>query len=281
MVALGEQSESRYWNEFLSDLAGIGAGDLTGDRGEYINWDKFDTDHPVFSIYSRTTADNSEPEIPGIQLYYYRDLSGGNIIGSSSSGANVLAESVQRPVMVYSSGFDFQSGDLPAHSFFLPFLVRSIEYLGSRNADLGFSGIIGEPFRWNVESSGETYSLIAPDETIEKLKTTGSGTRAFISGAAYREPGIYTLREGDKTVSLPAFNVDPAESGVDKIETGQINELLGADIRGLSSRDDIGTSIKEARFGRELWKEFLVFALILLIIESLLGKTSPPKGAEN
>jgi len=42
---------------------------------------------------------------------------------------------------------------------------------------------------------------------------------------------------------------------------------------------DLVTSVKNARFGRELWKEFLLFALILLIMESFLGKTSaPPEG---
>jgi hypothetical protein len=153
LVAMGRQSESRYWDGFLSDLAGIKTGELTGTLGEYIYWDNFDMDHPVFAIYSRKAGESSEPEIPRIQLFYYRNLSGGNIIGSSSSGANILAESIQKPVMVYSSGFDFESGDLPAHSFFLPFLVRSIEYLGSRNADFGFAGIIGQPFRWNIESS--------------------------------------------------------------------------------------------------------------------------------
>jgi hypothetical protein len=281
LVAMGRQSESRYWDGFLSDLAGIKTGELSGTPGEYIYWDNFDMDHPVFAIYSRKPGDNSEPEIPRIQLFFYRNLSGGNIIGSSSSGANVLAESIQKPVMVYSSGFDFESGDLPAHSFFLPFLVRSIEYLGSRNADFGFAGIIGQPFRWNIESSAGAYSLIAPDETTENLKTTGGGIRAFVSGAAYREPGIYTLKTDDKTISLLAFNIDRVESDINRIETDDISEMLGTDLRELAPRGDIKNSIREARFGRELWKEFLVFALILLIVESLLGKTSPPKAVEN
>jgi len=281
MVTVGRQSETRYWNGFLSDLAGIRVGDLSGEPGQYIYWDKFDMDHPVFSIYSRDTKNDSGQEIPGIQLVYYRNLSGGNIIGSSSAGVNILSESVNKPVMVYSSGIDLQSGDLPAHSFYLPFLVRSVEYLGSRNADFGFAGIIGQPFRWNIESSAGSYSLVAPDESVEKLKMTGEGTRAFVSGTAYGEPGVYTLKAGDRTVSLLAFNVDRAESDIHRIEDDQIAEMLGTDIRELTPGGDIKSSIKEARFGRELWKEFLLFALVLLIIESLLGKTRPPKVVEN
>jgi len=280
MVALGRLSGSRYWDGFLNDLAGINTGDLIGEQGEYIYLDKFDTDHPIFSIYSGNAVDRSEPDIPGIQLYFYRNLTGGNIIASSSAGVNVLAESQRDAIIVYASGFDFESGDLPAHSFFLPFLVRSVEYLGTRNLDFGFAEIIGRPFRWNVKSAAGEFSLIAPDETTEKLKTTGSSSRVFVSGAVYREPGIYTLETDGNIVSLLAFNVDPVESDNSRIGNDGISEILGAEIRELGSHSDIKTSIKEARFGRELWKEFLVLAMLLLIFESLLGRTAPPKAAE-
>ncbi|UCC79236.1 MAG: BatA domain-containing protein [Candidatus Zixiibacteriota bacterium] len=280
MVALGKLSEQRYWDQFLRELAGIGAGDLAGKEDEYIYLDRFDLDHPVFSIYSDKTAATTEAEIPRIKLYLYRNLTGGNVIGSGSSGVNLLAESSDNPVLVYGSGFDLSSGELPAHPFFIPFLVRSIEYLGSRNADLGFAGVIGQPFRWNVKSSSGAFSLVAPDKTAEKLKNAGVSTRVFVSGTVYKEPGIYTLESDGDIISLLAFNVDPAESDNDRVETNDIREILGVTTRELDSYGDITTSIKEARFGRELWKEFLAIALILLIIESLLGRTTPPEAAQ-
>jgi len=269
MVALGRISESRYWDIFLSGLAGINTGNLTGEKGEYIYLDRIDIDHPIFSIYSENVIDKAEPDIPRIQLYYYRNLTGGNIIGSSSAGANLLVESLRNPVMVYASGLDLESGDLPAHSFFLPFLVRSVEYLGSRNADFGFAGVVGQPFRWNVKSAAGEFTLMAPDSTAEKLKTTGTLSRVFVSGTVHKEPGIYTLETDGNTVSLLAFNVDPVESDNNRIETGDINEILGANTVELDPQGDIKTSITEARFGRELWKEFLAIALLLLIFESL------------
>ncbi|UCE67576.1 MAG: BatA domain-containing protein [Candidatus Zixiibacteriota bacterium] len=280
MVALGRLSEPRFWGGFLKKLAGIDAGDLAGEKGEYIYWDKFDLDHPVFSIYSDNAAAAKEADIPRIKLNLYRNLTGGNIIGSSSSGANLLAESLNKPVLIYASGLDLQSGELPAHPFFLPFLVRSIEYLGSRNADFGFAGVVGLPFRWTVESTAGEYSLIAPDNTAERLKTAGTSSRVYVSGAVYKEPGIYTLKSDGETVSLLAFNVDPVESDINRTETDDINEILGIETRELDSNSDIKTSIKEARFGRELWKEFLAIALLLLIFESLLGRTAPPKAIE-
>jgi hypothetical protein len=280
MVALGISSESRYWDNFLSDLAGIRSGDLMGEKGQYIYLDNIDIDHPIFSVYSESVIDGSEPDIPGMQLYFYRNLTGGSIIGSSSAGVNLLVESSRDPIIVYASGLDLESGDLPAHSFFLPFLVRSVEYLGSRNADFGFAGVVGQPFRWNVKSAAGEFTLTAPDSSSEKLKTTGASSRVFVSGTVYGEPGIYTLKTDGNIISLLAFNVDPVESDDNRFETDDINEILGAKTIGLDPDGDIKTSIKEARFGRELWKEFLAIALLLLIIESLLGRTTPPEVAE-
>jgi hypothetical protein len=280
MVALGRQTDSRYWNGFLSDLAGINVSPQTGEKDEYIYWDEFDLDHPVFSIYSKSNIEGADLDIPEIRINYYGNLTGGKVIGSSSTGVNLLAESSRLPLIVYGSGFDFVSGDLPAHSFFLPFLVRSVEYLGSRNADFGFAGIIGQPFRWSIKADAGEISLLAPDESAEILRTTGSSGRIFVSGEVRREPGIYTLKSDDKILSLTAFNIDPVESRAEKITSDEIDETLGLKIAELDPQKDIKTAVSEARFGRELWKECLLLALILLIIESILGKTSPPKAVE-
>lgn len=280
MVALGKDSEIRYWNGFLSDLGGIDVGQQTGAGDEYIYWDQFDLDHPIFSIYSRSNIEGGEMDIPKIRINYYSNLTGGRIIGSSSAGVNLLAESTRLPLLVYGSGFDFASGDLPAHSFFLPFLVRSIEYLGSRNADIGFAGIIGRPFRWNIKSATGEVSLTAPDESEEDLRTVGASGQVFVSGEVRKEPGIYTLKSGDKTLSLTAFNVDPVESSNARITANDIDQTLNLKIAEINPKNDIKTEVTEARFGRELWKECLLLALILLIIESILGRTVPPTMAE-
>ncbi len=274
LVSLGKQSQSRYWNGFLQKNTGIKTGDISGEENEYIYWDNFDYGHPIFSVYSEEDDINKSAAIPKIKINYYRNLSGGNIIGSSSSGINLLSESEVKPIIVYSSGFDLESGELPAHAFFIPFLVRSIEYLGSSHDDLGFDGIIGQPFRWQYKSSIlEEFSLVGPEGITEKLKTASASSGLYISGTKYGTPGICRLESDGILISPLAFNIDPSESENKKIEN--IGEILGADIIALPANSDLNAAVKEARFGRELWKEFLLLALLLLIVESILGMTSP------
>ena len=278
-LALGKSSDIPYWNKFLNK-SGITAADMAGTVGEYIIWDKFDLEHPIFSIYSRAAADRSESAIPDIYIYNYANLTGGKIIGSTSGGINLLAESKTEPVMVFGSGMDLATGDLPTHSFFLPLLVRSVEYLGSRNSGESFAGTIGEPFTWKTGEITGGLKLASPSEkTIDINPAVGDGG-STIRFTTDDLPGIYRIMSGDKKISLIPFNVDSKESSDETISSPEIGELLGMTINEIEPGADLVTSVKNARFGRELWKEFLFLALILLIIESILGRTSPPKTTE-
>ncbi len=281
LVSLGRSSSTAYWKRFLMENAGVSPGELAGKTGEYIIWDNFDFEHPIFSLYSPDDEDRSRPTVPDIHINYYRHLEGGRAIGSSGSGINLLVESETKPILVFSSGLDLLTGDIPAHSFFVPFLVRSIEYLGSHEAGGGFAGVIGELSSWNVRGDiTGGLKLISPANTIEDLLPARTATGSLVSFTEFGPPGIYSLKSGEETLSLLAFNTDRAESSAETITIEEIGELLGIDVRTITPGSDMKTSIKEARFGRELWKEFLLAVLILLIIESLLGRTSPPKKAE-
>ena len=282
LVSLGKSSDTAYWSRFLMKNAGVSPGELAGKPGEYIIWDNFDFEHPIFSLYSADDKDRSRPTVPDIHINYYRDLEGGRTIGSSGSGISLLVESETNPILVFSSGLDLLTGDIPAHSFFVPFLVRSIEYLGSREAAGGFEGIIGELSSWNVKGDiTGGLKLVSPANTVEDLLPAQTRTGSLVSFTEYGPPGIYSLKSSEETLSLLAFNIDRAESSAETITPEEIAELLGIDVRTITPGTDMKTSIKEARFGRELWKEFLIAALILLIVESLLGKTTPPKKAES
>jgi hypothetical protein len=281
LVSLGKSSSTAYWKSFLKEKAGITPGELAGQAGEYIIWDNFDFEHPIFSLYSPDDKDRSRPTVPDIHINYYRDLEGGRAIGSSSSGIDLLVESETNRILVFSSGLDLLTGDIPAHSFFVPFLVRSVEYLGSREAGGGFEGIIGELSSWNVKGDVTGgLKLISPANTVEDLLPARTTTGSLVSITEYGPPGIYSLKSAEKTLSLLAFNIDRTESSAEIITSEEMAELLGIDVRTITPGSDMKTSIKEARFGRELWREFLLAVLILLIIESLLGRTSPPKRAE-
>jgi hypothetical protein len=277
-VALGRISDPAYWGKFLSNLAGISSGVVSGKNGEYLTWSNFDYEHPIFSIYSPDPLNKTMPSIPELKVVFYHNLEGGHILGSTSNGTNLLSESANGSVLVLSCGLDLASSDLPAHSFIIPLLMRSIEYLGSHKVGGGDNGIIGEMTQWRFPENITTgLSLFSPSNKVEDLQPHPEGTGSATRITEYGVPGIYTLKKDDKPVGLLAFNIDNTESASDILSTNEIAERLGIEIRAISPESDLKAAVLQARFGRELWKEFLLLALVLLIAESMLGRTSPPK----
>jgi len=287
LLSLGRSSDVAYWQKFLTDLAGISVGPLTGRNNEYLAWDNFDYEHPIFSVYSPATADRSKVSIPELRMFFYHDLGGTDIIGSSSSGIDLLAESTAKPVLVFGSGFDLASNDLPAHSFFIPFLVRSVEYLATRELGGAVNGTIGQPSLWNLpENVISGLTLLSPSGATENLQPNPDGAGSSVMITEYGPPGIYRLLASDlaaespRQISLLAFNIDKSESRPETISPDELSDRMGASVVSVSPDSDLKTTVLQARFGRELWKEFLLLALVFLIIESLLGRTSPPKIVE-
>lgn len=275
-VTLGKSSDINYWSRFLQGLGGITPGPLAGRKGEYLTWNNFYYEHPIFSIYSPDSKDKAR--IPELNVFFYHDIRGGKMLGSSSTGVNLLVESAAKPVMVLGAGFDLESGDIPAHTFFIPLLVRSVEYLGSRSTDTGNNGIIGQPLAWKLpDNITGDLDLVSPTNSIENLQPSSGQAGAMVSITEYDQPGIYQLKQGEKRLGLIAFNIDTRESENSRISTGEISEILGVTAQVIPPDSDMKNIVLQARFGRELWKEFLLAALILLIAESLLGRTASPR----
>jgi hypothetical protein len=275
-VTLGKAADPSYWQKFLPSISGITPGNLSGKDGEYLSWDNFDYEHPIFSIYSPNQSDRSKPTIPEIKLFYYRNLSGGKALGSSSNAINLMSQSLDKPVIVFGSGLDLASGDLVAHSFFIPLMVRSVEYLGSQNGESGANGIIGEALQWRLPTAiTSSLSLQSPSGDIEDLQPISGGSAVKIT--EYGAPGTYALKDNEKALGLLAFNIDNAESERNRVSADEISQQLGVAVKDVPPESDLKATILQARFGLELWKEFLLLAMILLIAESIIGRTSPPK----
>ncbi len=277
-VSLGKAANAAYWKKFLPSISSISPGDLSGADNEYLNWNNFDYEHPIFTIYSPDSTNSARPSIPDIKMVYYHNLSGGRSLGSSSTGINLLAESENKHVIIFGSGLDLTSSDLVAHSFFIPLLVRSVEYLGTQNSGSGANGIIGEPVQWRLPSGNTTaLSLQSPSGTFEDLQAVAEGNGSMAKFTEYGAPGTYLMKEGDKTVGLLAFNINSVESEKETISADEIGQRLGIGVKAVAPDSDLKSTVLQARFGRELWKEFLILALLLLIAESIIGRTFPPK----
>ncbi len=169
--------------------------------------------------------------------------------------------------------------DFPLKNLFSPLIVRSVNYLvSSSRADSSYTP--GSPVTLNltsvqsspieIESSFGLKILIPADKLAGKRKYKFEET--FV-------PGNYKVLTSGKISDYFSVNPDARESIYDYFTPEKfIEKLKAANVKSkiivAQPDEDIHKIIKETRYGSELWRLFLVLALITAVAEMLLSKNS-------
>jgi hypothetical protein len=172
---------------------------------------------------------------------------------------------------------------------FIPLLLQSILYIGSiENASVA-PGIIGEhvdPLTILIPRAARSLHASQPlrmfdpqgNETkfsVSLLDPKGSTVLAEWLSENAVTPGFYTVTEGRDTITAAGMNISPAESDGTVIPAREMLgtiEHYGGTPTLLSPAGSIETVVMQSRFGVELWKYFLFFALVIALIEMLVAR---------
>jgi hypothetical protein len=122
--------------------------------------------------------------------------------------------------------------------------------------------------------SGEDLVALGPGGLVLEAETLPEARGVRVRSARVPVPGFYEIRAGDRTLLRRAVNVD-AESESDLTPAGR-EELLqafaGEQVHLVEPGDPLGSPVREARFGREIWRELVVLVLLLLLAEGWLSR---------
>ena len=116
--------------------------------------------------------------------------------------------------------------------------------------------------KWEVISPSGLRELIVPDYNLEKINIVNTS-----------ELGIYQVfSNGEKFTSFPT-RLHYREYISGGISQRDVEKFIdNKDIRWLEIEGNFPKIFSETRHGKSLWKIFLLIALILFLIETLLGK---------
>ncbi|MCP4581169.1 MAG: VWA domain-containing protein [candidate division Zixibacteria bacterium] len=286
LCIFGGNSNVDSYKSFLSDKAGLIPGAMVSASGAanpdaYFNLDDFDLTHPIFKVYSPQSL---EPlEIPPLKLAMYYPFIGGISLARVDANKIVLAQSKNARVMTMGFGLDSRSSDISVHSFVVPFIIRTVEYLASTPSTAEEYFVSGRLVtvslpqkvsssavklsRAGVSLSGIDNGLLSEAQTIE-VSRGAYGAFVNIPNAGY--PGFYSLSVDTDTVGFFSVNHDSSESSPETIEPDRLKDILGDELVYIDKPTGIEEQVMQAKFGFELWKYCLALALILLIVESIL-----------
>jgi len=279
-------------------------GDQAGSQSSFLTFGKVDYAHPLFAgLFEQSPAGrSSDPmiESPRVGSYVIPDAGkNGQTVISLSDGSGFLTEYAigSGRVLLFSVEAGLSWSDFPVKGLFVPMIHRSTMYLGGQNQEAG-SAIVGDgiqlTMRMDANAARDAFVIQSPGGIEEKIQPrflSGSGLAVF-DYPVTPEVGIYKLRRlragaretgSGELVDAVSVNIAASESDLKRISDEEMETfwarlgLKPEQVRRLPAVSSIDATILESRFGVELWKYFIGFALVLALAEMAIGREPKPE----
>jgi hypothetical protein len=270
---------------FISSLNSVGVG-ITGgfvktEEGQSVHFNEVDFNHPLFeNIF--VDEKKKQVESPDFYSYYKINPAGrGKTIISLEDESSFLSEySVDGGrILLFSSAPVFSWSDFPVKSIFAPLVTKSVMYLSTKNVGAK-SYYAGESININVsERTLPQIKVKRPENTEEIVNLDPNFNSDLFSYSNTFITGNYKFFSGDKLLSEVSVNADPAESVTEHITEAEFdNYLEKIDFKGryfrINKDENPEQMIIQARFGSELWRYFLLAAILLALIEMTIARNA-------
>ncbi len=283
-IAPGSKSNLNDYRKLLSELdlpAPIAAAGKIGDQTNFFLFENFDLNHPVFEDIF-TNKKKTKIESPEIYSYFkINTLGRGRNIISMQDGSSFLGEYKIKNGKVFLSNSSpiLSWSNFPLKSIFVPLMNKSILYLAAK--DKNETNILAGN-SLDIDVRGKNVSqlkVIRPDNMEDFLSLNQSNGNAVIKYDRVNLTGNYKIVSGSKVIDEISVNADPLESKVKYLDKTEIeNYLSKINFKGkfffMSKEQNINEKILSARFGSELWKYFLIIALLLALVEMIVARST-------
>ena len=272
---------------------------VTSPAGSFLSFSSVDYAHPLFEGLFDTKKAGGKPAVESPRILRALPLSAGEkgtrVIGLTDGNAFLVDYSAgEGRVLLFAVEAGTAWSDFPLKGLFAPLLHRGIAYTGSRVTPHP-SLAPGDPLKFSLRlrtfTDRDTYTITSPEGNVQKVVPEfqpGAGTATFSGGTA-RERGVYRLSRDGRGTGEPArdlaalaVNISPGESDLRTATNEDIEKFrLGAGIPPgqlyTMPPEKAAETVRQARYGFELWKDFVLLAALLAVAEMAVGRTPGTK----
>jgi hypothetical protein len=256
-------------------------GIIKTDSDQSVEFDEIDFNHPLFeNIY----LEKGKKQIESPLINSYHKI---NVLGSGKSiidlidGSSFLSEYniSAGKVFLFNSSADLSWNDFPIKSIFAPLLNKSILYLTSNKSSTE-EQLSGERININVsEVTLPQIKILRPDGKEDLVNLNEVTLSDFFTYNFSDQVGNYKFYSGENLLKTVSINTNPLESVIKHYSESEfenyLNEIQFKGIFLMLDKDDNPVQqILQARFGSELWRYFLIFALIIAVIEMAVARNA-------
>jgi hypothetical protein len=295
LIFPGTQSTVTGFNESVSAILGFSINatiesqsGIPQSSNSFIEFDKIDFRHPLFvgmfeedeKKSGRTTDNQRVLESPRVKmsLRFLPTPHSKTIITMTNGSPFLIEERADNGrVLMMSVPANAEWSDLPLKGLFVPLMHRAIAYL--------------------AQEPTINRSLLVSDEKITRLRNSiplkltikkPDGTEAFVSAQQLASgknlrfsgtdvPGFYTISAGNLILDEFAVNIDQNESNTAPTDERRRESMLrrlgimSNAVHMVDQLQEVRQTITESRFGSELWKQFLIVAILIAVIEMFVA----------
>ena len=235
LVFLGEGLDPAvYGHGFFSDVFGCS---ITARRGmpdrktSFHRLDQVDYEHPVFRFDGRSAESMSTGAVRFYASYAVEADRGARVIARFMDGTPAILEgrSGSGRALLVASDVNTGWSDLALRSAFVPFMHRGVRYLhpAVTVAEGGF--LAGHPVVQPLigfPANADLY-LEYPAGRSETVNSRIGRSGITVEVPDAKQPGVYTLRDGDAVVQAFAVNPDTRESDLARFTPVRAAGFLG------------------------------------------------------
>lgn len=269
-------SDLGYYNRDL--LPGLTPGrfkNRLGAPGNTANYQVLDSDEPHHPLFNDLIAsDGDQPRFYG----YFAMVPAPDLVPLVRFGDGQLAMALtwkeQGRVALAAFPIDPQWNDLHQRGLFAPLLHRLVREL-SLPPDRHAAYLVGETvYRRLADVPMEAVvEAETPSGEHLRLEPERVGGQYLWKIPHVGEAGIWRLRAAGAEVDAFAVNFDARESALAPVAPEYVRSVFAdAEVHFLNPGDDLRLAVLGNRHGRELWREFLILALALLLAEQWIAR---------
>ena len=254
----------------LFGLQALEAPPLAGSAtGKYL-LNNFDFAHPLFSPY-RLFPPDKLPQAEFVGHYKVKESAKSTVLARYSDNAPAVLEAGigKGKALLFTFSLSEAYSDIAFRPLMVIMLNRSVEYLVSEPLNQREDLVAGSEITRELgPQDARQFVLVAPKgDTTNVSAAIRAGAVVFDLGRL-QQTGVYRIVGDGKTVDAFAVNFPGSESAPQYANAETVGEkVAGTKVIVLDYDSNPAESIAAARFGTELWKLFLLFGFIFLLVE--------------
>lgn len=264
--------------EIDSPISSVGEINSTGSP---VQFDKIDLNH---SILADLFEDKNKFKIESPEIYYYFRMSAGKLgrsIISLFDKSSFLSEYRYGKgiILNFNSTPLLSFNNFPIKALFAPLINKSIIYVTSKSKVNNEIIAGGEILAGISRITAGNIRIITPGNKNELVDADTLYNKNYFEYKNTHTTGIYKFYSGNTLLDYAVINHDIRESDLHKISESEFEDYLdkinfNGNVVYVKSGDDINKVIYQSRYGSELWKLFIIAALILALIEMFVARNS-------